>query len=402
MGLFARVTLPLAAVNFINQASRTMVSLIGPLLALEFGLSASGLGLLAGLFFAAYALTQLPVGVAMDSFGPRRVQAALCALAALGFAASALAPDALLLGLGRFVTGIGVAAGLIALLKAHTQWLPRDQVAGATGLGVFVGGLGALSATLPMQWLLPLIGWRGGFALLAGMALAIAAWVWLSVPDLAPARRRDWRADMAAYGRIFPDPAFRRWVPSIVMLTALNFTYQGLWAGPWLRDVAGLEGEARAGLLFVYALGLMAGSLVGGQAASRLQRRGAPALLVPWIAMAVLAAVQVALILRPSLDPLVLAPLWFVFAFAAAVGPVGYAAVGQGFPPELAGRVATAINTAMLATVFLLQNGIGWVLDLWPRSAAGGWDPAGYAAAMWLTVGLQLAAGIWMVAARGR
>jgi len=82
--MLARVTIPLAAANFMNQAARTVMAIVGPVLAIELALSASELGMLAAFLFAAYAAAQLPLGVALDAFGPRRVQAALMTLAALG------------------------------------------------------------------------------------------------------------------------------------------------------------------------------------------------------------------------------------------------------------------------------------------------------------------------------
>jgi MFS family permease len=178
----------------------------------------------------------------------------------------------------------------------------------------------------------------------------------------------------------------------VALLSALNFTYQGLWAGPWLRDVGGLDDTTRAATLMAYALGLMAGSVGTGQAASRLQRRGAHPMTVPCAAMGVIAAVQVALILHPFAHPAALGALWFLFALSSSAGPSGYAAIGQRFGAELAGRVATAVNFAMLALVFVLQNAIGWILDLWPRVAGGGWHPAGYGWALGLTLALQVLA----------
>jgi hypothetical protein len=109
---------------------------------------------------------------------------------------------------------------------------------------------------------------------------------------------------------------------------------------------------------------------------------------------------QALLIAPPSLHPAFLAALWFAFAFCAAGGPAGYAAIGQRFGAELAARVATAINVAMLVMVFVLQNAIGWILDLWPRTADGGWAAAGYAWAFGLTLALQIASLIWMRTAR--
>ncbi|WP_170984919.1 nitrate/nitrite transporter [Roseomonas sp. AR75] len=397
---FFRLTLPLAGLNFVNQASRTLIATIGPLLAVEFALSASELGLLAAMFFAAYAAAQLPVGLAIDVWGARRVQTVLALVAAAGFLLCAAATGPLTLAIGRVVTGFGISAGLIAMLKVNTQWYPKERVAGLTGLGVFVGAMGSVAATLPAALLVPLLGWRGVFLLLMAMAVAVSAWIFLSVPDRGPgpaAPRRSLAIETREFGRIFGHPAFLRLAPSIALLSAMNFTYQGLWAGPWLRDVAGLENQARATLLLVYALGLMAGSAGLGQAASALQRRGWSAMAVPFGAIGVMAVVQAALIATPSHHPAALGLLWFLFAFCGAGGPAGYAAVGQRFGPELAGRVATAINVTMLVLVFALQNATGWILDLWPRNASGGWAPQGYGWALALTLALQLASIAWML-----
>jgi predicted MFS family arabinose efflux permease len=394
-----RVTLPLAAVNFLNQASRAVLALIGPLLAIEFALSASDLGLLAAVFFVAYAAAQLPVGIALDIFGARRVQTALALTAALGFVICALSSGPVMLGVGRVVNGIGIAAGLMAMLKANAQWFPKTRVAAMTGSGLFVGALGGMAATVPLQSILPFVGWRGGFVILAVLAVLIALWIWLSVPDAPPGAtappRRSLGAEIAAFGPIFANPYFIRFVPGIMTLAGLNFVYQGLWAGPWLRDVAGLDDATRAFVLFCYAGGLALGSFATGQAASFFQARGASPMLVPMLGMGVQLAMQVLLMLAPpaGLAPLALA--WFAFAFFGSASPAGYAAVGQRFGAELAGRVATAINLLMLVLVFTVQYAIGGILDLWPRTASDGWDAAGYAWAMALTATLQVLALLW-------
>ena len=394
-----RVTLPLAAVNFLNQASRAVLAVIGPLLALEFALSASDLGLLAAVFFVAYAATQLPVGIALDIYGARRVQSVLALTAAAGFITCALADGVIMLGIGRFITGIGIAAGLMAMLKANTQWFPRARVAAMTGSGVFIGALGGMMATLPFQSILPLLGWRGGFLLLAVLACVIAAWIWFSLDDAPPGHvrppRRGVMAEIRAFGPIFRHPYFLRFVPAIVVLSGLNFVYQGLWAGPWLRDVAGFGDGARAIVLFAYASGMAAGSLGTGQAASFFQVRGYSPMLVPCIGMGAQLAIQTILVFAPPSGMAALCLIWFGFAVAGSSGPSGYAAVGQRFGPEFAGRVATAINGSMLVLVFVLQYVIGAIIDLWPRTAAGGWDASGYAWAMGGTMLLQAATILW-------
>ncbi|WP_207540009.1 MFS transporter [Sabulicella rubraurantiaca] len=399
MNIFLRVTAPLAAMNFLNQASRAVLAVIGPALALEFALSASDLGLLAAVMFMAYAATQLPAGLALDLFGARRVQATLALTAGSGFLLCALAEGIGTVMLGRLLTGIGIAAGLTAMLKANTQWYPRHRVAAMTGTALLIGAMGGMSVTLPLSTLLPLIGWRGGFALLAGLSLVVALWIWLSVPDAPPGQARpagrSLVAEAQAFGPIFRHPAFIGLVPAVCVLSAMNFTYQGLWAGPWLRDVAGLGADARAVVLFAYAGCMAVGSFTTGQLASWGQARGAPPMLVPFLAMGVQISLQAVFALAAPTGLVALCLLWGLFAMAGSAGPAAYAAIGQRFPAELAGRVATAINAAMLCLVFILQSLIGAVLDLWPRTATGGWDPAGYSWALACTIALHLLALLW-------
>jgi MFS family permease len=399
---FLRLTLPLASINVLNQASRVLLATIGPALALEFGLSATQLGLLAATFFASYAAAQLPVGLAMDLYGVRRVQTILAIIAGIGFVLCALSTGIAALAIGRLVAGIGLSVGMIAMLTAHTQWLPRHRVAGMTGVGVFVASFGGMAATLPAQQALPFTGWRGLFWILAVLAFLSAVWIALSVPDRPASTkpRRGLGAEVAEYRHIVRHPAYRRFAPAIVLLSALNFTYGALWAGPWLRDVGGYADTARAALLMCFAAGMMAGSLLTAQAASWFNRRGHDPMTIPAVAMGGLWLTQCLLIANPWPSAAPIGTLWFLFAFLSAAGPSGYAALAQRFPADLAGRVGTLINFTMLVTVFFLQNGIGWILDLWPRTASGGWNAAGYGWALGTTVVAQAAAGVWALSAR--
>jgi MFS family permease len=162
--------------------------------------------------------------------------------------------------------------------------------------------------------------------------------------------------------------------------------------------VGGLDDGPRALALLFYAMGLVTGSLVTGQAASWAQARGYSAMFVPYLGIGGVLLAMAALIAGPQgFWPMV--AVWFLFSFCGSVGVAGYAAMGQGFPPELQGRVATAINFAMLVLVFGFQTGIGAILDLFPRTESGGWDPAGYAVALSVTFLLQAGAAAWIVVA---
>lgn len=394
---FVRISLPLVGISFLNQCVRSVTAVIGPEIATEFGLSAADLGFLAAVMFAAYAATQIPLGVALDRYGPGSVQTVLALLIAVGSVMFAASDGFAGLVAGRIVTGVGIAAALMALMKAHAQWYSPVQLAFANGACVCLGAMGGLAATWPASLALRVTDWRGVTLAIAAMALLVAFWVWRSVPDrpAGGARPAANLADaLATVAAIYRSRLFWRMVPAVAMLSALNFTFQGLWAGPWLRDVAGLGVEARALVLFVYAAGLAAGSLSWGAAASALAARGLPPMLAVRVAMATMALVQLVLMTRPEA---LLMPLWALFAFAAAAGSVGYTLIAQAFPVAQTGRISTAMNATMLVMVFLLQSAIGAVLDLWPRTEAGGWDPEAYTAALGMTLAIQILAASWML-----
>jgi MFS family permease len=386
--LFVCVTLPLAIFGLINQAARTVMAIIGPVLAVEFALSASELGLLAACMLAAYAAAQLPGGMALDRVGARNVQAALGLVTAAGFALFALAESFATLVVARVIVGVGISAGLMALIKANAQWFAPGKVALVTGIAVSIGGLGSVLSTVPVAAALPAFGWRGILWVLCGVSAATAFWILLSVPDRG-GRKSDIRTELAVMGSILRSRVFWRFAPAVAMLSVLNFAYLGLWAGPWLRDVAGYDSRQSANTLLAYTLTMMAGALVVGAATSRAKALGLPPMLVTLACTAGQAAAQIGLVLQPA-APLVVGGLWMLFAFCVAGATAGYITVGQMFPPEQTARVATAINTLTLGGAFVLQALIGWVLDFWPRTASGGWDPQGYSAALAFSLVLQL------------
>ncbi len=393
---FLRITLPLSGMNFLTQCARAGLAVVGPVLAVEYGFTATELGLLSAVLFALYGLAQLPVGLALDMFGPRRVQSVMALTAAAGFLMFSFADGLAGFAIARGVTGVGVAAGLMGMMKGISQWFPRTRLAGMTGIGLVVGGLGGLAATSPVAALMPVIGWRGVFVIFSLIALAVSLWNFLSLRD-PPGFQRPTRTladEIRLLGRVLTDRHFWRLTPMVAFLSVMNFTYQSLWAGPWLRDVAGLGTVDRADTLAIYALGMMIGSAAFGQLASRLTERGVSAIAVPAVCSVALLAIQTTLVLQPA-GRWQVTLLWMVFGAFASSGPAGYAAIANVFPPELTGRVTTAINATMLAAVFLLQYAIGWILDQWPRTEAGGWDARGYAWVIGLTLGLQALATLW-------
>ncbi len=371
--LFVAISLPLSAGAALNQLNRAVTAVIGPALADSFSLSASDLGLMGAVLFAAYALAQLPVGAALDRYGPRRVQAVLMLVIAAGALVFAAASGLMGLLAGRVLLGIGIAAALMAQLKATRQWFPSDRIAAVAGWCVALSSLGGILATVPAEWAAATLGWRGVFVAVAVLALASAVWIWLQVPDVpaTAVSTGGLGAELATLARILRHPAFVRLVPSVILLSVLNFTWQ----------------------LLIYALGFTAGSFLSGTVQARLVAVGLHPLSL--IVVCTLGTVALSLGFAAGIGlPLWLG--WSLWPFLASVGPVGYTLVSARFPGSETGRVSTAINAVMLAVVFAEQQGIGLLLDLWPRTASGGWDPAGYSLSLALSAGLQLAALAWL------
>ena len=234
------VLLPFAGGFFLSHLFRSVNAIIAPRLIAELGLDAADLGLLTSIYFLTFAALQLPLGLLLDRYGPRRVQAVLLLAAALGAVTFAVAGSTLTLMLGRGLIGMGVAGGLMASFKAITLWFPKQRWPLVNSCFFATGGLGAMAATTPIEAALTLTDWRGLFLALCIGTLFVAASIFLVVPErgigTARAGLKQQRADLAA---IYRDRLFWRIAPFSVFGQGIYMSLIGLWAGPWFKDVAG-------------------------------------------------------------------------------------------------------------------------------------------------------------------
>jgi MFS family permease len=379
---------PFAAGYFLSFCYRNINAVISKDLVAEFSLSAADLGFLTSMYLLAFAAFQLPLGVLLDRYGPRRTVASLLCAAAAGAVVFALARDVAMLSTGRALIGLGVSAGLMGAIKAFSLWFPLARLATMNGLYLAVGGLGALAATAPAEALVHGLGWRGLFFLLAALTLVTAFAVFFVVPEKPlPGSSERVRDQLAQLGRIFTTRAFWRIALPVMLVQGTYIALQGLWLGPWLYDVAGLARQQVASHLLTTALGYIAGALFFGWAADRLAQRGVPRLTVfkiglcTALAMLALVAAGVESALRAIL---------LLYAFAGTSGSLSYALLTPRFPPAMTGRVTTAFNMLMFAASFVLQWSIGAALKLYP----------GYTAAFTTIALLQLAALAWLLPMR--
>lgn len=382
------IFVPFAAGYFLSYFFRTINALICGTLAAEFRLGARELGLLTSVYFLS-AVIQLPLGVMVDRYGPRRVQSLLLLVAAAGAALFANGGSFWTLVLARVLIGIGAGSALIAGFKAIVLWFPRERLALFNGCFVMVGSLGAVAATAPTEWLLAWIGWRGLFELLAVLTALCAIVTFVVVPHSASADMA--RSGAMNLGVVIRDRRLWRLAPLSTMCISTAWALQGLWASPWMMDVEGLPPSAIVSHLFVMAMALSAGSLILGVGANSLRRRGMRAQDALSIATVLFIAAEIALVADIRVSSFA---LWSIIASLGGASVLTYAILTDYFPPGLIGQANAALSTCHIAGAFTLQYGLGFVVACWPGQ--GGHYPAiAYRTTFTLVIVLQLAALAW-------
>lgn len=360
------VFLVFALAYFFSALIRAITATLSPVFVQELGIAASDLGLLAGGYYLGFSLTQLPLGRWLDRHGPVKVIVVFLSVAVVGCLAFAAADDFRGLLLARMLCGVGVSACLMAPLTGYRRWFEPQFQLRANAWMLMTGSLGMLASTLPVQWLLPVWGWRMMFvALGVGVALTALA-IWLVAPRWRAASASTPRAadDDGSYRAIWRNPYFWRLTPLGFFTYGGMVAIQTLWAGPWLTQVAGLQpGDAASGLFLINLCMLMA-FLVWGWVTPTLARRGLHANRLMTLGQPLNFVVLVVLILSgPG------SGAWAAWALAAycvsnTFTSLAQPAVGMAYPAHLAGRALSAYNLVIFAGIFVVQWGIGLLIDL--------------------------------------
>ena len=375
------VFLAFAFAYFFSALLRAITATLSPVLTLEFGLNARDLGLLAGGYFLGFSMTQLPMGAWLDRHGPRKVILSLLSVAVLGCLAFSLAGGfAALLG-ARVLIGAGVSACLMAPLTGNRRWLDASTQLRANSWMLMTGSLGMVASTLPVQWLMPLVGWRPLFWGLAAALVLAMVWIASVVPAwaIAPAGGAAPGAE-ASYAAVWRNPYFRRMTPIGFFSYGGLIAVQTLWAVPWMIKVAGYSSaQAATGLFWInvcmlctfWTWGLVNPSLVRrGFSAERLIAWGLPSSFI-LLAIIVIAGEDLSTLATPA---------FALFCMSCSFVSLAQPAVGMAFPQALAGRALSAYNLVIFAGVFVVQWGIGLLIDAF--KALGAAEPAAYQAAV--------------------
>lgn len=357
---FLRVYLCFAAAYLLSYVYRNVNAVISPELTASLGIGASSLGLLTSAYFVSFAAMQIPAGMLLDRYGPRRVEPVLLSIAGCGALAFAGSDSVGGLTLARALIGAGVAVCLMAPLKAIAAWYPAERHASLSGWMMVAGGAGALLSTAPLAAALSFVSWQVIFVALAASTFAAAAAIFLLVPDTP--RLPDaagWSAQWHGVRSVFGSRRLWWMAPLGSVAIGSFMAIQGLWSVPWLIEVNGYSRDVAAAHLLLMGVAIVGGYLGIGVFATRLARVGISTLHL-YAAGFGLNIVALALITLRMPWTYV---LWTVYGLGAAVNVLGFTLLGQGFPRALAARANTALNLLMFSGSFAVQWGIGLVVD---------------------------------------
>ena len=355
----ALVFVAFAAAYSLSALVRAIIATLSPVLSQEFSLQSRDLGLLAGGYFLGFAATQLPLGTWLDKYGPKRVIVCFLAVAVLGCLAFSSAGSFAGLLAGRVLIGMGVSACLMAPLSGFRRWLDAPSLLRANSWMLMSGSLGMLASTLPVQWLLPLLGWRALFWGMAGLIFLAMLAIAFVVPAW-PARDAAPSGTPAGYAEVWKNRYFQKLSPLAFFNYGGLVAVQTLWAGPWMVKVAGYTPlEAATGLFYINAVMLLTFWTWGlvnpylakaGWHTDRLLTWGVPLSLLA-LAANILGGAATGW------------GGWAVFCVASTVISLSQPAVGMAFKPALAGRALSGFNLIIFAGVFTVQWGIGLLVD---------------------------------------
>lgn len=365
--IFALVSLSYVLVFF----HRLCPAVLATDLQTTFGVSGTLLGVLGSAYFYPYAMMQLPVGVLADSWGPRKMISTFFMVAAAGSILMGMSPNLVMAILGRILVGFGVSALFVSNFKLLAEWfLPRDFVV-MGGIFMTVGGIGALSSSVPLVWANSILGWRVTLVIIGLVTLIMAFLVLVFVRD----RPSEMGLPCIADGRAGqPDVkrglfeglkmvigSARFWPPAVwsFFVVGTVFAFGGLWGGPYLMDVYRLSNLAAGGVLSTFAFALIGGAPFVSWLANRIGRKtvlvGCSAVLL------VICTIFYAFTDRLTLPMLYGLFLGF-FLVGAPASPVVTAVAKELFPVTIAGSSVGAVNVFPFLGAAVIQVAVGALL----------------------------------------
>jgi MFS family permease len=351
-----------------------------------FGVSGTLLGVLGSAYFYPYALMQLPTGVLSDSWGPRKTVSTFFLLAAFGSVLMGLAPTLTMAMVGRIAVGVGVSTLFVCNFKLLAEWFAPSEFVIMGGIFMAMGGVGALSSSVPLAWVSNLIGWRTSLVGVGLVTLGMTFLMYGVVRDrptdmgfspIIAARREGPGSGASLLGGVrLVIRSGRLWPVSlwVFFATGISFALGGLWGGPYLMQVYGLTKMAAGSVLSMFAVALMVGSPVLSWVANRIGRK--PVLIS--CSVVLILACSVFYGFTDKLDLPMLYGLFFcLFVAGGASGPVATTVSKELFPLAVAGSSVGTVNLFPFLGAAFFQVAGGFLVTR-VGQGGGGYPVAGY------------------------
>ena len=345
---------------FISTLLRAITATISPELVSEFNLTSGELGLLGGGYFLGFASVQIPLGYLLDSKGPRKIVSYFLSLSIVGLILFATAQNLTMLLISRVLIGVGVGACLMGPLTAYRIWFQDETQQRANSWMLMVGAIGMLSSSLPVQYFLPVVGWRFIFLSLALLTFISILLIIIFIPKWQSKSLDNKQLNESNLRTIWKNPLFKSLVPMGFFSYGGLFAIQTLWAGPWMIRVSGYTPEESAQGLFIIYLCMLISFLVWGyfvpkfsknvNDAIRLLKIGAPLNLF---------VLMLIIYLGPKAGSIHFAIFIVSSIFLSLTQP----AVGMAFSISNAGKALTSFNLLIFIGAFFIQWIIGLIID---------------------------------------
>jgi len=383
----------LVAITVLSQFFRVSNGVIGPEVMRDLAMSPQALGFAGAAFFVALALMQIPVGLLFDRLGPRRTVAWLSLFTVAGALLNAVAHSGAELFLARFITGVGCAASFMGAVLLASRWFPPLRYTVVLSVIFSLSNVGTVLGSTPLAAVSEWVGWRWAFAgaalLAALLGLAFALLVRDYPPGGAPPAREPERFAqvLSGLGRVLRTPGLARVFTMHLFVYASMVTVLGVWAGPYLNDVHGMDPVTRGDVHLLMGVAQVLGILCYGPLDGVFDSR--KKVIVPGVLLTVACFACLALLSRPPawLASTLLVALCFVTSYGIVIVAHGRSL----FPDHLAGRGVTTVNLAQAIGTAVLPAATGVIIGAFAVGASGAVSELGYRLAF-AFMGLLLAA----------
>ncbi|MGE0154197.1 MAG: MFS transporter [Reyranellaceae bacterium] len=369
--VFRRVFPCIVLAFMVSMFYRGANGVIAPELMAELDMDPSTMGFVTGVFFLVFAVVQIPVGMALDRFGPRLVIGNLSLIAVVGAVVYAVAPDWRGLAVGRALLGLGCSATMIGAVVILSRWVSGRNLGVAVAALSATGAVGSVLATAPFAVIVEMIGWRNAFLVLSAVNLVAAVLVFVGVQDDPHDRQTSSRAEslgevLRGVGEVLRSPVVPGFVALMLVAYPSALSISGLWGGPYLHDTFGL-GQIERGnvLLLMMAAGGVGTLAIGYVDRTTGNRKG---VIAGCSCLSILLLVSLAF--SPAMPLWLVAAVLVVFGGVCNYGPLIHTHARTFFPERLAGRALATLNTAVMVGSFSMQWITGHIIGA-SRSADG-------------------------------